>query len=182
MPWSPKRARGRARRGSVDGRATPAPSTRRRPAMGEACEHSKSWDRVWNDPSRRQARWCQPVLDDGGIDLQTFQVAVTAEDPGAALEAQDQAGVVTDRVLGVGDAALRQRSFARAPGTGQQAQLAHRPPADPGQRIELRNPRGSRRTWRCRRARRGAPEAGLEHRNSLLKPIWHLNTPQRRDD
>src|SRR5437762_3471625 len=29
---------------------------------------------------------------------------------------------------------------------------------------------------------RGAPEAGLEHRNSLLQPIWHLSTPQRRDD
>src|SRR5438874_6870136 len=102
MPWSPKRARGRARRGSVGGRATPATSTRRRPAMGGACEHNKSWNRVWNDPSRRQARRRQPVLDDGGIDLQTFEVAVAAEDPGAALEVQDQACVIADRVLGVG--------------------------------------------------------------------------------
>src|SRR5438445_6002666 len=276
MPWSPKRARGRARRGSGDGRATPAPSTRRRPAMGEACEHSKSWNRVWNDPSRRQARWCQPILDDGGIDLQTLQVAVAAEDPGAALEAQDQAGVVADRVLGVGvvdqqqralgfcravqevwqlgiesrrsrarqvdrdevdagtrqhphaghrffdglrshyqqvveprieaaqkfriepawdvdvgnwsllagrgDAALRQRPLARTSRPGQQAQPTHRPPTDPGQRIELRDPSGPRRTGRCRWAWRGAPESGLEHRNGLLQAIWHLSTPPRRDD
>src|SRR5438876_2424628 len=102
MRFSPRRARARARRGPADDRARRAPSTRRRPAMGGACEHSKSWNRVWNDPSRRQARWCQPILDDGGIDLQTLQVAVAAEDPGAALEAQDQAGVVADRVFGVG--------------------------------------------------------------------------------
>src|ERR1700674_6131077 len=101
MRLSPKRARAPTRRGSVDDRATLVPSTRRRPAMGGACEHSKSWDRVWNDPSGRAARWRQPVLDDGGIDLQTFQIAVAAKDPGAALEAQDQAGVITDRVLGV---------------------------------------------------------------------------------
>src|ERR1700674_4226286 len=101
MRSSPKRARARTRRGSVDDRATPAPSTRRRPAMGGACEHSKSWDRVWNDPSGRHARRCQPVFDDGGIDLQTFQIAVAAKDPGAALEAQDQAGVIADRVLSV---------------------------------------------------------------------------------
>src|SRR5260370_27709618 len=104
MPSSPKRARARARRGSADGRATPAPSTRRRPAMGGACEHNKSWlwDRVGNDPSGRKSRRRQPVLDDGGIDLQTFQVAVAAEDPGAALEAHDQAGVIPGRALRVG--------------------------------------------------------------------------------
>src|SRR5439155_5746973 len=86
------------------------------------------------------------------------------------------------RRAGGGDAALRQRPLARAPRTGQQTQPAPRPPADPGQRIELRDPCGPCRTWRRRRARRGAPEAGLEHRNSLLQPIWHLSTPQRRDD
>src|SRR5260370_33465361 len=104
MPSSPKRARARARRGSVDGRATPARSTRRRPAMGGACEHNKSWlwDRVGNDPSGRKSRRRQPVLDDGGIDLPTFQVAVAAEGARGALEAQDPAGVITDRVLRVG--------------------------------------------------------------------------------
>src|ERR1700694_3260923 len=105
MPSSPMRARARGRRGSVDGRAMPAPSTRRRPATGGACEHSKSWDRGMNDPSGRDARRRQPVLDDGGIDLQTFQVAVAAEDPGTALEAQDQAGVIADRLLGGGGGA-----------------------------------------------------------------------------
>src|ERR1700730_767057 len=83
---------------------------------------------------------------------------------------------------GGSDAPLRQRSFARAPRSRQQAQPAHRPPTDPRQRIELRDPGGSCRTRRCRRAWRGAPEAGLEHRNGLLETIWHLSTPQRRDD
>src|SRR5438309_4617136 len=87
---------------------------------------------------------------------------------------------VGDRSLpaGGGDAALRQRSFTRAPRTRQQAQPPHRPPANPGQRIELKNSCGPCRTGSCRRARRGAPEAGLEHRNRLLQPIWHLSTSQ----
>src|SRR5438105_3228683 len=149
MPWSPKRARGRARRGSMHGRATSAPSTRRRPVMGGACEHSKSWNRVWNDPSRRQARWCQPVLDDGGIDLQTFQIAVTAEDPGAALEAQDQAGVVTDRILGVGVVDQQQRALGLCRAVQQVWQLG----------IE---PRRSR-AWQVDGAGRGA---------ALAKRVW----------
>src|SRR5439155_16855797 len=91
---------------------------------------------------------------------------------------------VGDRPLpaGGGNAALRQRSLARAPGSGQQAQPADRPSTDSGQRIEFRYPAGTRRTRRSRRARRGAPEAGLEYRNRLLQPIWHSSTPQRRDD
>src|ERR1700682_2839709 len=102
MPSSPKTARARGRRGPANEHAARARSTRRRPAMGGAYEHSKSWDRVGNDPSGREARRRQPVLDGGGIDLQTLQIAVAAEDPGAALEAQDQAGVIADRVLGIG--------------------------------------------------------------------------------
>src|SRR5207302_7876061 len=85
-------------------------------------------------------------------------------------------------LAGRGDAALRQRPLARTSRPGQQAQPTHRPPTDPGQRIELRDPGGPRRTGRCRRAWRGAPESGLEHRNGLLQAIWHLSTPQRRDD
>ena len=80
------------------------------------------------------------------------------------------------------DAALGQRPFAAATGPGQQAQPAHRPAADTRQCIELRDPRGPGRTGRGRRARCGAPEAGLEHRNGLLETIWHLKQPQRRDD
>src|SRR6266851_425207 len=87
---------------------------------------------------------------------------------------------VSDRALaaGGGDAALGQRSFARAPWPGQQAQPADRPPADARQRIEFRDPGGPDRTRRGRRARRGAPEAGLEHRNGLLETIWHLSSPK----
>src|SRR2546425_13284648 len=96
MRSSPKRARARARRGPANDHAARAPSTRRRPAMGGPCEHSKSWDRVWNDPSGREARRRQPVLDDGGIDLQAFQIDLAAEEPDAPLDAQDQGGGVAD--------------------------------------------------------------------------------------
>src|ERR1700730_7092065 len=111
MPSYPKPARARARQGPANDRATRVPSTRRRPAMGGACGHSKSWDRVWNDPPLSEARRRQPILDDGGIDLQPFEIAVGAEDPGTALERQDQAGVIPDRILGLGIVDQQQRAL-----------------------------------------------------------------------
>src|SRR2546421_9110062 len=111
MRFSPRRARAPARRGPADDRARRAPSTRRRPARGEGCEHSRSWDRVWNDPPFFKAWWRQPILDDSGIDLQSLEIAIRAEDPGTALERQDQAGVITDRVVGFGVVDQQQRAL-----------------------------------------------------------------------
>ena len=40
-----------------------------------------------------------------------FEVTIATEDPGAALETQDQAGVVADRVIGIGVVHQQQRAF-----------------------------------------------------------------------
>src|ERR1700687_5317906 len=102
MPSSPNRARARVRRESTAGRATPASGARRRPAMDAGCERSRSSHWIGNDPLFLETRGRQPVLDDGGVDAQPLEVTVATEDPGAALEAQDQAGVIADCVIGLG--------------------------------------------------------------------------------
>src|ERR1700726_2106067 len=102
MPSSPNRARARVRRELTAGRATPVSGARRPPTRDAGCERSRSWNWIGNDPLLLETRGRQPVLDDGGVDAQALEVTVTAKDPGAAFEAQDQAGVIADRVIGLG--------------------------------------------------------------------------------
>src|SRR5437868_15431301 len=97
----------------------PAPGARRPAVTDGECGYSRcqghgisrvSWNvrvtgfPVWigNDPPLGSTRRRQSVFDDGGVDLQPLQIAVAAEDPGAPLKAQDQAGVIADRVVSVG--------------------------------------------------------------------------------
>src|SRR5438093_7718229 len=86
----------------MSGRATWAPSARLRPATGGAYAHSRSWDRVGNEQAAFDAGRRQPVLHNRRIDQQSLEVAVAAENPGIALESQDQAGVIADRVIRLG--------------------------------------------------------------------------------